>query len=798
MGKVTLTTADGREVTLTDDSATINTDSTQNADGEYGVVEEAPELKADIEIKVPNPSPQPQKQSLPLPNVLGNYNTSNYIITLACLTNEEVALPDKTYRRNGFSKTILRSGGGAQNKARTAYEKSGELEYFVDNLNIDEIITPTDKTRTSNATIITFDVAEPYSMGLFLQSLQIAATKEGENINYLDAAYCLKIEFVGYDDVTLEPRKVTNGVRYFPLKFTKVDFSVNAAGSSYSVQAIPWNEQAQSDVVQSIKTDVDLTGTNLVEILQTGPKSLASVMNSRLLEQEKTGQSSKADEIIIIFPPSKHTEIVNSNVSFDDNSAATTKNSKSSSATRMNDNTDRKKLWESLGQNPNEEVPDDFDAYLSTILGYVVRRGALSESIKASQIDGNINSIGKSKLVADTFTTGHQPYGFAKYQYDAENKSWKSGGTTISADYRNFIFERGTKIEKIIEELILISDYGKTLTQALLSNTEGDVDWFRIDTQVYPIANRAQSATGGRSPKLFVYRILPYKVHSSNLLAPTKPGIGYEALKKQAVKSYNYIYTGKNQDILEFDITLNNAFFAGISADGDSLSAETVQGAKTKSKPVDEPGFASNQGGSQTTVREQNKRNEFVNNTATGNRGGLGNDTTETRVARTFHEAIVNSQVDLLTLNMRILGDPYYIADSGMGNYNSKPTTYLNLNENGSINYQDREVDVVVNFRTPIDWRPDGLMEFPEDTIPVKPFSGLYRVLKVQNIFESGRFEQELQLIRRPNQDESVDEATSAGILNRLQATPEQKKAQAEILARVPDAKTVQQESGSF
>ena len=44
-------------------------------------------------------------------------------------------------------------------------------------------------------------------------------------------------------------------------------------------------------------------------------------------------------------------------------------------------------------------------------------------------------------------------------------------------------------------------------------------------------------------------------------------------------------------------------------------------------------------------------------------------------------------------------------------------------------------------------------MDFPEDTVPVEPFSGLYKVIKVQSRFAGGRFTQELECIRRINQE---------------------------------------------
>jgi hypothetical protein len=131
-------------------------------------------------------------------------------------------------------------------------------------------------------------------------------------------------------------------------------------------------------------------------------------------------------------------------------------------------------------------------------------------------------------------------------------------------------------------------------------------------------------------------------------------------------------------------------------------------------------------------------------------------------VARRFHNAIIDSGSDLVTADMEIWGDPYYIADSGMGNYNSEPLPgTINLNADGSINHQNGEVDVNVNFRTPVDFSPEGIMTFPEETIKVNAFSGVYQVVKVTNVFQGGIFKQSLNMVRRRNQLVNVSASDS-------------------------------------
>ena len=126
----------------------------------------------------------------------------------------------------------------------------------------------------------------------------------------------------------------------------------------------------------------------------------------------------------------------------------------------------------------------------------------------------------------------------------------------------------------------------------------------------------------------------------------------------------------------------------------------------------------------------------------------------KTAIARNFNDALVNSPVDLVSVDLTIWGDPYYITDSGMGNYSAAPTNFINITADGTMDYQSSEVDIELNFRTPIDYEVNGsYMTFPgSGTRPVGAFSGLYQVISCANSFSGGTFQQTLSLIRRRNQ----------------------------------------------
>ena len=119
--------------------------------------------------------------------------------------------------------------------------------------------------------------------------------------DYTTACFVLQLDFKGWtvDGTQVD---VPYARRLIPISLTTSQFSVNEGGSVYQVEAIAWNERALRDSVQQIKTDVAITGRTVREILQTGGKSITSIMNARLLEMQEAEQVSVADQFVIIFP----------------------------------------------------------------------------------------------------------------------------------------------------------------------------------------------------------------------------------------------------------------------------------------------------------------------------------------------------------------------------------------------------------------------------------------------------------------------------------------------------------------
>jgi len=692
---------------------------------------------------------------LPLHNSLRNYSSFNYKIGLYALTNDELNNPDESYRIKKPQFAILQSGGGlGEKKVLTAYETANKkAEYFINSLEIETIIAPTRKKGSTNAVGFRLEITEPYSMGLFLQTLQMAAYQAGHE-NYLESPFLLTIDFIGYDDdgkVYVVPEASKN----MPFKLVGSDLSVTAGGSSYIVEGVAYNEGALMDQTQRIPVDVTLMGRTLEEMLQSNIKSLSNELNKHEGQKATDKQVYTADQYFVVFPKERSSKGKLSSSGVAGQSATDAGNDSGAigvtSASQGKTAAQEASLDELYAQvAAMGDVPVDseiFKAWVEEVKSLITQT-ALGEEIREKQTGaGNSNPIGLSKMFnLEKLGTNNQPFGDASFTYDKDKNVWHraNGQLQIDPGLGAIKFIQGTRIQDIIEELVILSDYGRNIISAPAE--KGMRPWFKIDTQVFNITDRKTEKKLGRPPRIYVFRILPYMVHESKFIAPDETPYGLRELKKQCVKRYNYIYSGANEDILDLEINLDNTFFKSMSpgtlpknnlADGSKEGEDPEQ--KIKATPVNNDSQVNNKAG---IVQKNNAKAA----------GAVSLDDMQVEIARRFNEAIINSDADLLTLDMTIMGDPYYIADSGVGNYNSENTEYINIDADGTIDYQYGEVDVEVLFRTPIDYRDNGIMGFPNDTVPVDFFSGLYMVITVKNEFAAGEFKQTLELVRRPQQ----------------------------------------------
>lgn len=615
---------------------------------------------------------------------------------------------DSTTKKFQESSIIFSSGGrGDEFRTPTYY---GSPEYFIDNFTMKALIAANERTGNTNAFKFEFDIYEPYSMGLLLQSMQVAAAKAGY-VNYLDnAPYVLKMDILGWDE--LGGSSVVVSSKYFVLKLITMKFSVTESGSQYKVEAMPYNHQAFSDAVNTTYNDLKIVagkaGT-VEEILSTGKESLMKVLNDvedKLLKEKLIGIK---DEYVIQFPEKSSDFKSNSQIPGIDKATVDPKN------------------------------PSKGDS--------VVKGTGVSAVTSFTS-----NEISKSSLGFNQTSGGNVPFAKHGDAIDEETGLLKRDNMLIDVKNRAFQFGQGQSLVAMINQLILSSDYAK---KAMKSENliNGFVKWWRVDIQIELLK---YDPIVGDFAKRMIYRVVPFLVHHTIFSDPSETPQGYPEIEQKICKQYNYIYTGQNVDVLRFDIQINNLFFTGVNPSPESESAQvsnpdqkgpvipTVTGVKggDGSKPAAQ---AANLG------RSRPKKSNMLLKTPVG---GADDKTTEQRVAENFHQAFVSgASADMVKISLEILGDPYWLVDSGMSNYFASTKNDTDqITSDGTMNYESGDVFVYLTFRTPTDIdETTGTYQFAsagQDSA----FSGIYRVIQCESNFSNGLWKQKLDCLRMPGQ----------------------------------------------
>lgn len=656
----------------------------------------------------------------PLPNPLSSYATYDYILGLSVLKEKESNDPDSTYMKGRFSMPYICKSANTQPNSRVN-TRYGKFDFFIENLTLNAVIGFQDY-KNSTATLLTFDVVEPYSALMFPLALQTAAAQAGHG-NWRQAPFLLTIEFRGNkEDGTMQ--NIPNINRYIPIKLTTMQIKTNERGTTYSVSAVVHNDTGKLDEFKKVNTDIAIKGKTIQEILQTGEQSLQAVVNKRLrnLKIEKKIVEDP-DEIIILFPEKIESSFAPSTTSGKPEtkgSATTTPTSTPQDSSEI-----EKKLGVSMGANKTFVQPDT-----------------------------QCNAIGKAKSGANTSRKGNTPVS------KPTEEAYKSGTidqSQVTADPSESIynFAQSQDILTIINEVILSSDYVTGCLDKSKIDSRGMRGWWTIDTQVYYKSVTANLKKTGSVSRIIVYRVYPYQAHASAIPSPNIKLIGLDQISKTVVKKYDYIYTGKNTEVLKFDIDYSLSFSNILAADAGMSGMDYKRAKETSQQNTDTPvktsgmapGAAPKSGQQPTMISYQ----EHAFSTET--KGGSLGDTPIHRAARAFHDALTKS-VDMMILNMEIIGDPFWIPTSGMGNYTAPQGSRPGVTKDGSVDYQRTEVDVYVNFRTPLDINQNtGMYDFGASALsgPIIGFSGLYKVNQCVSTFRGGRFTQVLKGTRRPS-----------------------------------------------
>lgn len=649
-----------------------------------------------------------------LPAVVKNpmeiFASSNILWTMACLSPKQFNDP-RSYRSSGsdLQHVIFSSAGRYdEQRAKTFF---GTPEYYINNFVMTSVIGANEASGNSNAIKFSFDIIEPHSMGLLLQSMQSAAIKAGY-LNYLnDTPFLLKMDIQGFNELgqnvsTVQPK-------FFVMKLISAKFTVSEGGSVYKVEAFPYNHQAFASTINTAFSDVKIFASSTGDVFDVLSSSTGSLMaylnnNEKKLVAEK--MITIPDEYVIQFP------LLASD-------------------------------WQSSAGNVRGPKGATSDPNYENNRPAVVASTPVFKT-EAQQLSKN--DIAKASLGFDQSSGGKPLFRRAGDQYDEKTGVLKREGITINPKSRAFQFGQDQTLTAIITQIILSSDYATKAIDPKFLTAQGFINWFKLDVQ---IELKDFDELIGEYAKKITYRVVPYLVHQSIFSNNSSAPIGYTELLKDVAKMYQYIYTGQNVDILGFSIEINNLFYSGTNPKPEFNAAQTnTQDQKAAEKLPSSTGTGKGQAPEVAGAQTGRKRNRRDPKLLAGYKGGANEKTVEQNVAEAFQSAFISgNSADMISVDLEILGDPYWMVDSGIANYFGKAVKNTSqITDDGTMNYESGNVYIYISFRTPADVNTlTGLYDF---SIAGKesPFGGIYRVISCDNTFADGNWKQKLKCMRMP------------------------------------------------
>lgn len=689
-------------------------------DGVSSVIEDPKKVSSAAVKKLPALVSNPMEQ----------FATSTVLWTLAALTPEQFNNPSSYRNSPQDLKNIVFASGGRfdEQRVNTLF---GAPEYFVNNFVMNSIIGANEKTGNSNAIKFTFEIIEPQSMGLLLQSMQNAAVKAGY-LSYLDnCPYVLRMDIQGFDELGVAISSIKP--KFFVLKLVSMKFTVTEAGSNYKVEGIPYNHQAFSDATNVTYNDLKISGDPaslgvVAELLQTSTSGLTAVLNRNEAKLKAEKKVTETDIYVIQFPRTSNE-------------------------------------WYSSGgaKEQRNSATVDPDAAPPTIV-----IGGAKKVVPQSLLP--MNDIGVSDLGFSELKGGANTFKRAGDTIDPKTGLVKREGMTIDPKLRAFQFGQGQSLTAMINQVILSSKYAFSAINDKVT-PEGFIKWFKLDAQIELLK---YDALIGDYAKKITYRVVPYFIHQSIFSNASAAPVGYHELMKSVVKEYQYIYTGQNVDVIKFDIEINNLFFTGANPAPENDASKT-QNQDQKSAETLNPTTGTGQGSAPASQaaqlgRARPKRDPRL---LKGYKGGSNDKSVEQNVAETMQQAFLSgNSADMISVNLEIMGDPYWMIDSGIANYFADaPSPTSQITNDGTMNYESGNVYIYLTFKTPADINETtGLYDFSKQG-KESPFSGIYRVVACENTFSDGQWKQKLKCLRMPGpQGPEVTEEDKTGTVTPVDA----------------------------
>lgn len=672
-------------------------------------------------------------------NPLKQYPSYTYNLSLHML-------PPKTYNEiiHGAPYTpqnvLVASGGRTSN--RFLRNKYFDTDFYFDDLNVETVLGFNKASGPSNVTTIEFSIIEPYGV-TFVDRLVSAASEIVKNgVSHLRMPYLIQVDFMGYDETgnPIEGNGIaSNLTKIFPIIISKIDISVNEQGAKYKIQATSFPQQAFSERLGVVKGNLSVDAKTVADFFGPTTSAPSSALIGRMTDRytQLRGISLGQAKLYKSIRDLQTIKEELSDAEFQDRVRGAREAIESyrkyavkisNEIEQANNLSEAINSWQVFSIASEGLKTPDYYRFI------VDERIAGAKFSQLDKIQINRTPPGKATTDAnsDKVVTGPS-WGTTRFNVAAGTSIMNVIGLAVR--HSDYITKQLDEIEKLKDE-----DRASVIATGQTGSLKTDLDWYIV---VPEIELGEYDETRNDFQKLITYHIKPFKKQTATHI----DGTGMRASSDVIYKEYKYIYTGQNDDVLDLQIEFNTAYYVNLYT---AKSTASTIAREPSVPPVKDAPAESND----TLTQPINNPSNTVMT--------QGGQDRKIVLAQEWEDSMIHaSGADMVTVTLKIVGDPDFIKQDDRFS-NRQPVKDANgkLLIDGLIPTDRGDIFCLLQFRTPADYKDDGLMDFTLTNITTDgnrsfgsvAFSGLYRIVRVQNKFSGGQFEQELELVRASNQ----------------------------------------------
>jgi hypothetical protein len=736
-----------------------------------------------------------QKTFVDTINPLDNYSTYTYGISLHVLSRDDYNKFVDTPTGNFTPTVTLISTAGRYHESRNAEFKQ---DFYFDDLKLETIIGSNSTTHGSNVLSASFTIIEPYGMTLLDRIMEVNNTALNGK-NYLSMPYLLEINFFGANDAGVMS-KLDQHTKWLPIRILSFQIKASLKGSEYKIDAVPFNHSANLETMQSLKTRMEITAKTLGEYFSNAddPSAMASALaaDSEIERQNSTPTATPSTVVTASSAAEAYRNSVwnatGSMATANEMTAKAIASGKIPAGTINSPTGTAPGVRPVASANPNNtnSIPiinaNSFTAAYNDWYKIQAERHNIGKAdvISFEFIESAAHELSTSEIIDQKKNTSKR---IASTDTNTNAKSGSQNAATANFDSAVHDLEPGTTIFEVIGAVIPQSKYfldqaidgsstnkqsdAKPDDEATAQENSKPLKIWKVVPKVKLLEFDNQRNTWAKQVTFFIQPYTAYQQRDDRLPKSPPPN---------PVKRYDYLYTGKNKSVINFDIEFNALYYTALYIDRNNTGDATgpVQHSEADQK-YDKRDRTSNR-----QQIDQNESAPIAGNYASGSAGAVNRS--ETLNARSAMESLYSSwNGDMISLRMQIVGDPEFIKQDELyigphiiypkGVLTALPNQYVPGTQ--SLSMDESEIYCYITFRTPTDFNDEtGMYDLNgKNSYSTSEFSGFYRIYTVTSEFKSGKFTQTLELIRQPRQA-PVNKSASANTDTNSKGDAQRKK----------------------